>query len=599
MASRRLEVVITGSANDAVSALGQTERAVGRFDRTSSRAGSRFSSTWRSGIGQVGRAIGGLVAGAGLAMFFQGAMNEAQEAQRVMRQTNAVIQSTGGVAGVTARHLAGLAGDLSRLAGVDDEVIQQGGNLLLTFRNVRAEGGIFDDALASALDMSAAMGTQLQPNIMAVGRALNDPIAGISRLTRMGVTFTDKQKEQIAAMQFFGDTAGAQRIILEELATEFGGAAEANATASERMSVAWGNVQEAIGSLLLPAFDRLSTALAGASEWFTSLDQGTQGLIAGVTALTLAFAIMWATFGAPVTITIAAIAAIAAEYYWLYTNVEQVRAIINAVWQAIQLFAATAVAAIQSIDWEPLIDAGRDLWAQVQALGQSFGGWGNVARAAGIVIGAAILGVIGFLRSAMAVLVPVISGFIRLGAISLAGVRAAVGALRTAVSGVSSAVSTAWQWVQKLAANNLGSILGAARALASPFISAANAARGLLATLSSIANRIASMPRLSVGGIGLGGYANGTESAARGLAVVGERGPELVSFRGGERVFTAGQTRAMLGGGGGGGMVYAPITIIVEGSVMTEGDLVDAVGSGLRRGHTSSDLEAYVRRVTG
>ena len=56
-------------------------------------------------------------------------------------------------------------------------------------------------------------------------------------------------------------------------------------------------------------------------------------------------------------------------------------AIINAVWQAIQLFAATAVAAIQSIDWEPLIDAGRDLWAQVQALGQSFGRGGATWRA--------------------------------------------------------------------------------------------------------------------------------------------------------------------------------------------------------------------------
>jgi hypothetical protein len=61
MASRRLEVVIAGNASDAVSALGQTERAVGQFDRTSTRAGSRFSSTWRSGISSVGQSIGGLV----------------------------------------------------------------------------------------------------------------------------------------------------------------------------------------------------------------------------------------------------------------------------------------------------------------------------------------------------------------------------------------------------------------------------------------------------------------------------------------------------------------------------------------------------------
>lgn len=558
MASRRLEVVIAGNASDAVRALGQTERAVGQFDRTSTRAGSRFSQSWRTGIGEVGRSITGLVAGAGLGMFFRGAISEAEEARAVMRQTAAVIESTGGVAGITADHLAGLSGELSNLAAVDDEVIQQGGNLLLTFRNVRAEGGIFDDALASALDMSAALGTDLQPNVMALGRALNDPIAGISRLTRMGVTFTDQQKEQIAAMVAFGDTAGAQRIILDELAAEFGGAAEANATASERMSVAWGNVQEAIGTLLLPAFSAASDAMAGVSAWFTDLDQGTQGLVAGVAALTVAFAAMWATFGAPVTLAVAGIAAIAAEYYWLYTNVEQVRAGVNAVWQAIQVFAASALAAIRSIDWKPLIDSGRELWAQIQSLGQEFGGWANVARAAGVVIGAAILGVIAFLRTTLAVLVPVISAFIRLGAITLAGIRMAIGALRTAVDGVTGAVAGAWSWVQKLASSSLGGIISAAYQLAGPFISAANAARGLLSALSSIASRILSMPSLP--SINLPFFANGTESAPRGLAVVGERGPELVAFKGGERVWSNADSMRLAGVG----TATAGTTIIVH-----------------------------------
>ena len=547
MASRRLEVVIAGNANDAVRALGQTERAVGQFDRSSTRAGSRFSSTWRTGISQVGRAIGGLVAGAGLAMFFSGAMNEAEEAQRVMRQTNAVIESTGAVAGVTAGHLAGLAGDLSDLAAVDDEIIQQGGNLLLTFRNVRAEGGIFDDALASALDMSAALGTQLQPNVMAVGRALNDPIAGISRLTRMGVTFTQQQKDQIEAMVAFGDTAGAQRIILDELATEFGGASEANATASERMRVAWGNIQESVGMLLLPAFESASEAAATAARWFSDLAPSAQAATGAVVALAAGMAVLQAlSVPWPVTLGLAVIATAAAEWTWLYNNVSQVRGAIDGVWQAIQLFAATAVASIQSVDWEPLLEAGQELWAQIMLLGQSFGGWGNVARAAGVVIGAAILGVIAFLRTTLAVVVPVISAFVRLGAITLGTLRAAIGAARTAITSVSSAVSTAWQWVQKLAANNLGTILSAARQLASPFVSAYNAARNLLSTLGSIANRITSMPSLP--SINIPGFASGTESAPRGLAVVGEYGPELVAFRGGERVYSHAQSVAMIRG---------------------------------------------------
>lgn len=43
------------------------------------------------------------------------------------------------------------------------------------------------------------------------------------------------------------------------------------------------------------------------------------------------------------------------------------------------------------------------------------------------------------------------------------------------------------------------------------------------------------------------GYANGG-FPSRGLAMVGERGPELVSFRGGERVFSNADSRSMMGG---------------------------------------------------
>lgn len=48
------------------------------------------------------------------------------------------------------------------------------------------------------------------------------------------------------------------------------------------------------------------------------------------------------------------------------------------------------------------------------------------------------------------------------------------------------------------------------------------------------------------------GHAAGTSSAERGVALVGEEGPELVYFRGGERVLNARQTSAVLDSGGGG-----------------------------------------------
>lgn len=49
---------------------------------------------------------------------------------------------------------------------------------------------------------------------------------------------------------------------------------------------------------------------------------------------------------------------------------------------------------------------------------------------------------------------------------------------------------------------------------------------------------------------GIFGFAEGTDSAPRGLALVGEQGPELVNFRGGEQVLTNANTQKVLSGAG-------------------------------------------------
>lgn len=67
--------------------------------------------------------------------------------------------------------------------------------------------------------------------------------------------------------------------------------------------------------------------------------------------------------------------------------------------------------------------------------------------------------------------------------------------------------------------------------------------KGFQTNLKSSANTaINSIPILK-----LPGYATGTHSASRGLALVGERGPELVDFQGGERVFNSRESSRMGG----------------------------------------------------
>ena len=75
-------------------------------------------------------------------------------------------------------------------------------------------------------------------------------------------------------------------------------------------------------------------------------------------------------------------------------------------------------------------------------------------------------------------------------------------------------------------------------------------AEGMLPRVQSVFFKIASAASTALAGAGgsyssnIPGYAVGTESAAPGFAIVGEKGPELVYFNGGETVLTAPETRA-------------------------------------------------------
>jgi hypothetical protein len=119
-------------------------------------------------------------------------------------------------------------------------------------------GGSFDRATIAALDMAAAGFGEATSNATQLGKALNNPIAGITALNREGIQFTADQKALIASLVESGDVLKAQDIILTEIENQVGGTAAATATASERMTIAFGQVSEAIGEILLPVMEDFS-----------------------------------------------------------------------------------------------------------------------------------------------------------------------------------------------------------------------------------------------------------------------------------------------------------------------------------------------------
>ena len=152
-----------------------------------------------------------------------------------------------------------------------------------------------DEAIKAAVDLSAAGFGSVESSSKMLGKALNDPIQGISALSRAGVQFTDQQKDQIKTMVESGDVLGAQKLIMAELTSQVGGAAEAQATASDKLAVAWGNIKESIGEKLLPVLDRVANwflnvglpAIESFGGWLTNnlwpaLKQGYEAILPGI-----------------------------------------------------------------------------------------------------------------------------------------------------------------------------------------------------------------------------------------------------------------------------------------------------------------------------
>lgn len=181
-------------------------------------------------------------------------IQEAGQAEKVDAQLGAVLASTGGAAGMARDELDQLATSLSRVSTFDDEAIKSSEALLLTFTKVGSE--VFPQAEQAILDMATALGTDLQGATLQVGKALNDPIKGITALSRAGVSFSEEQKDLIKTLVESGDTMGAQKIILEELSKEFSGSATAAANTYEgqvkQLQNEVGNLAEVFGSKLIP-----------------------------------------------------------------------------------------------------------------------------------------------------------------------------------------------------------------------------------------------------------------------------------------------------------------------------------------------------------
>lgn len=166
---------------------------------------------------------------------------------------NSTITATGANAWTSSKQLQEMASSLQKITNYGDETVIQMQSVLLGFKNIK--GDTFEGATKAILDMATVMKMDLSSAAQAVGKALDDPINGITSLQRQGFRFSEAQKAVIQSLIETGDTAAAQKIILDELNSTYGGAAEAAVKGTTQIKNAWGDLMEGVGGFLEGFFD--------------------------------------------------------------------------------------------------------------------------------------------------------------------------------------------------------------------------------------------------------------------------------------------------------------------------------------------------------
>lgn len=250
MAEAQIKAVIT--AEDRASA------TLRNFGNNASSLGSKVKK------GLKIAAVGMAAAGAAAVAFGVSSVRSFEESENAVAQLNAVLKSTKGVAGVTSKSAVNLANSLQKVTKYSDEDTLSAESLLLTFTKIGKD--IFPRATKTVLDMSTALGQDTKASAIQLGKALQDPILGVTALRRVGVNFSSAQRDVIKNLVETGRSAEAQRLILKELTTEFGGSAEAaGKTFSGRLAILknqFDEVKESIGLAIVNGITPLMTKLS-------------------------------------------------------------------------------------------------------------------------------------------------------------------------------------------------------------------------------------------------------------------------------------------------------------------------------------------------
>jgi hypothetical protein len=261
MAAKSVSVPVTGNTAPLRKSLSKASKDLDKFKKEAKSSMTEAAQAFAV----AGAAMGGLAF-----KFYEGF----QRAEQANKRVFAIAKSMnlfGSETGKVTKRLTDLGDQLERETGLTAESIKETQAKLLTFKQIAITadeaGGAFDRATQAAIDMGAAGFGEATNNAVQLGKALQNPIKGVTALARSGITFTDQERAKIRALVESNRMLEAQDMILDAVETQVQGTAAATATATTKMRNAFGEVSDIVGESLAPAFESSAKELQKFAAW--------------------------------------------------------------------------------------------------------------------------------------------------------------------------------------------------------------------------------------------------------------------------------------------------------------------------------------------
>lgn len=200
------------------------------------------------------------------------AFGKFQEQEESTTRLAKALASTGEAAGKSKEELEAYAKQLEKTTLVSDQVTMGVQSILLASEGLN--GINFDRATRGALDLASAIGGDASTHAARLGKSLQDPVRGMEQLRDAGISFTEEQQDTIKFLVETNNLVDAQGILLDELESRFGGAANNTGSMNERINeqaLAYENLQEKIGELVAEQVETLIPAMAAGIDSMETL----------------------------------------------------------------------------------------------------------------------------------------------------------------------------------------------------------------------------------------------------------------------------------------------------------------------------------------